>query len=79
MFLAEPFTHTSPNHLCKELSEFESNCGKKRSQKVRTCRSKKKKARETIRNQRGGAAHGFEHLQLKYQSRRYINKTQLKL
>ena len=52
--LAEPFTHTSPNHLCKELSEFESNCGKKRSQKVRTCRSKKKKARETIRNQRGG-------------------------
>jgi hypothetical protein len=52
--LAEPFTHTSPNTLCKELSEFESNCGKKRSQKVRTCRSKKKKARETIRNQRGG-------------------------
>jgi hypothetical protein len=52
--LAEPFTHASPNTLCKELSEFESNCGKKRSQKVRTCRSKKKKARETIKHQRGG-------------------------
>jgi len=52
--LAEPFEHTSPNRLCKELSQFESNCGKKRSQKVRTCRSKKKKARETIRQQRGG-------------------------
>jgi len=52
--LAEPFEHNTPNKLCKELSQFESGCGSTRSQKLRTCRSIKKKARETIKRQRGG-------------------------
>jgi hypothetical protein len=52
--LSEPFEYTSPNHLCKRLAQFESGCGKKRSRTMRTCRSIQKKARQTIRNQRGG-------------------------
>jgi hypothetical protein len=52
--LSEPFEHDSPTRLCKELSQFESGCGKKRSHTMRTCRSIKKKARETIKRQRGG-------------------------
>jgi len=52
--LSEPFEHESPTLLCKELSKFESGCGAKRSHKLRTCRSKKKQARETIKRQRGG-------------------------
>lgn len=53
--LSEPGPqHSTTNTLCKELSQFESNCGTKRSHKMRTCRSKKKKARETIKRQRGG-------------------------
>jgi hypothetical protein len=52
--LSEPIDHTSSTTLCKELSQFESGCGKKRSQHLKTCRSIKKKARETIKRQRGG-------------------------
>jgi hypothetical protein len=52
--LSEPFEHTSPSKLCHDLSRFESGCGSKRSHKLRTCRSKKKQARETIKAQRGG-------------------------
>lgn len=52
--LSEPFEHTTSNHLCKKLSQFESGCGKKRSHTMKTCRSIKKKARHTIKLQRGG-------------------------
>ena len=50
--MAEQAPHNSFYGLCKEVSAFSSGCGKKTSPRVKTCRAKKEKARETLRRLR---------------------------
>jgi len=50
--LQEQVPHESFHGLCSELNTFSSGCGKKTSIKIKTCRSKKSAARETLKQRR---------------------------
>ena len=50
--LKEAVPHTSFQGLCKELQAFSSGCGKTRSIKVKTCRSKITNTRKTLKKHR---------------------------
>ena len=50
--LKESLPHDSFDGLCNELHTFSSGCGKIKSNKVKTCRAKKTKKRQTILHNR---------------------------
>ena len=50
--LKETLPHESFDGLCNELHTFASGCGKIKSNKVKTCRAKKTKKRQTILHNR---------------------------
>jgi len=50
--LREQIPHDSFTGLCTELNTFSSGCGKKTSTKIKTCRSKKSIARDTLKKKR---------------------------
>lgn len=53
--LKESVPHSSFDGLCKELKAFSSGCGKTRSIKVKTCRSKVTHTRKTLKKHRRSA------------------------
>lgn len=50
--MSEDAPHNSFSGLCKEMRAFSSGCGSKTSKRIKTCRAKKEKARNSLRKNR---------------------------